>query len=224
MNAYRFALSGIDLTALPSGALWIAAARALCVSDLHLGKSDRIARRRGLMLPPYEVRATLDRLAADVAAVQPALVICLGDSFDDLAAADSLTNDDRARLTALQKGRDWLWIAGNHDDGRHALGGDHANQWQHGALAFRHIAAPAPVAEVSGHFHPKLALPGCPARPCFLIDSARVIMPAYGAYTGGLRATDPAVRSLMADRALAVLTGTRCIPAPLPRRPVRQTG
>lgn len=224
MNAYRFALSGVDLVALPSGALWLPGARALCVSDLHLGKSDRIARRHGLMLPPYEVRATLDRLAQDIAAQDPALVICLGDSFDDLAAAESLTGDDRGRLAAMQRGRGWLWIAGNHDAGPPGHGGSACDDWRHGPLAFRHIAVPGARGEVSGHFHPKLSLPGCAARPCFLIDAARVILPAYGTYTGGLRATDPVVRSLMADRALAVLTGARCIPAPLPPAGLRRLG
>lgn len=224
MNAYRFALSGVALAALPSGALWLPAARALCVSDLHFGKSDRIARRRGVMLPPYETRATLDRLAQDVAALDPAAVICLGDSVDDLAAAESVTAEDRARLAAMQAGRGWVWIAGNHDDGAIGLGGLSCADWRHGPLVFRHIAAAGAQAEVSGHFHPKLSLPGCAARPCFLIDAARVIMPAYGAYTGGLRATDPAVRGLMADRALAVLTGPRCIPAPLPPIPARRLG
>lgn len=220
MNTYAFSLGGQRMVARPSGALWLPDARALCVSDLHLGKSDRIARRLGLMLPPYEVAATLDRLSVDLDATDPAVVICLGDSFDDLSAAASLTEDDRLRLLALQAGRRWIWVAGNHDPGPIDIGGSHLADWRCGDLVFRHIARPGATAEVSGHFHPKLGLPGLgAARPCFLIDTHRAVLPAYGTYTGGLRATDPALRGLLAPRALAVLTGPRCLPVPLPPLP-----
>lgn len=216
MNGLSFALQGVALVALPSGALWLPGARTLCVSDLHLGKSDRIARRLGLMLPPYEVQATLDRLDADLDAMAPDSVVCLGDSFDDRAAADSLDDAARTRLARMQAGRLWIWIAGNHDAGPLDLGGTYLAEWQAQGLTFRHIARPGAVAEVSGHYHPKFALKGTgPARPCFLIDAARVILPAYGAYTGGLGAMDPALRSLFGPRAIAVLTGRRAIAAPL---------
>jgi DNA ligase-associated metallophosphoesterase len=216
MNALPFTLAGEPLLALPCGALFHPGARLLCVSDLHLGKSDRIARRSGAMLPPYETRATLDRLSAAVDQTDPRTILCLGDSFDDLAAADSLAEDDRATLLRLQAGREWVWIEGNHDPGPVDLGGSHRAALTIGALTFRHIATPGETGEVSGHYHPKLALPGTGARACFLFDSRRLILPAYGAYTGGLRASDPALRGLFGPDARAILTGRRPILTALP--------
>jgi DNA ligase-associated metallophosphoesterase len=217
MNTHTFPFASTTLTALPSGALYYPAESLLCVSDLHLGKSDRIARRQGLMLPPFETEATLDRLDADLATTGARTVICLGDSFDDTAAADSLTEDNLTRLLQLQAGRRWIWIAGNHDPAPLNLGGTHLAAFHSGPLTFRHAATPSAVNEVSGHYHPKLALPGAGgARPCFVFDNHRLILPAYGTYTGGLHATDPALRSLFAPRAFAILTGRKAILAPLP--------
>ncbi len=101
--------------ARPSGALWLPGARALIVSDLHLGKAERLARRGGPFLPPYEVAETLARLEAEIAALNPRHVACLGDSFDDPAAARRLDPADWRRLAALAAGRRWTWISGNHD-------------------------------------------------------------------------------------------------------------
>jgi uncharacterized protein len=217
MNTHPFPFAGTTVTALPTGALHLASDNLLCVSDLHLGKSDRIARRHGLMLPPFETESTLDRLDADLAATGARTVICLGDSFDDTAAADSLSDANRAQLLRLQAGRRWIWIAGNHDPAPVDLGGTHLAAFHTGPLTFRHAATPSADNEVSGHYHPKLALPGAGgARPCFLFDDRRLILPAYGTYTGGLHATDPALRSLFAPRAFAILTGRKTILAPLP--------
>lgn len=217
MNSYRFTLGSARLSALPSGALFDPGEGLLCVSDLHFGKSDRIARRRGIMLPPYETRATLDRLATDLAATGARRVICLGDSFDDTAAADSLTEAERDTLLSLQAGRDWIWIAGNHDPGPVDLGGSHRDEVTIGGLTYRHESHAESSNEVSGHFHPKHALPGAgAARPCFLFDAVRVILPAYGTYTGGLSATAPVLRHRLGPRAFAILTGRRAILAPLP--------
>ncbi len=130
MNSHAFTFCATRCHALPSGALWLADDGVLCVSDLHLGKSNRIARRSGVMLPPYDVQETLDKLATDIAATDPQQVICLGDSFDDLAAADNLGDDMRLRLTSLQAGRKWVWIEGNHDPGPVDLGGSHLAQVQ----------------------------------------------------------------------------------------------
>lgn len=218
MTAYAFTLASARLSALPSGALHWASERLLCVSDLHFGKSERLARRGGALLPPYETRETLSRLDAVIEATRPETVICLGDSFDDLTAAHALPDAERLWLTRLMAGRDWIWIEGNHDAGPVEIGGSHRAEFTLGPLTFRHIADPAAQAEVSGHYHPKLRLGG-QSRPCFLFDAKRLILPAFGAYTGGLRHDNPALSGLMQEGALAILTGSRATPCPLPRRP-----
>lgn len=211
---HAFTLSGETLHALPSGALYWPAQRLLCVSDLHLGKSERLARRGGALLPPYETRETLDRLESEIDRTAPATVICLGDSFDDLAAVQGLEEEARLRLARLMAGRNWTWIEGNHDAGPVEIGGTHRAQMTLGPLTFRHIADPAEKAEVSGHYHPKARIRGI-ARPCFLLDAARLVLPAYGTYTGGLPTHDRALRGLMQQGAIAILTGSRAMPMPM---------
>ena len=213
MNEHEFILCGTVCQAMPSGALYLPQHNVLCVSDLHLGKSDRVARRSGVMLPPYEVRETLGNLQNDINAINPNCVICLGDSFDDLDAASSLHEDMRLLLVGLQAGREWIWIEGNHDPGPVDLGGTHLVQTIVGTLTFRHIAT-SKKAEVSGHYHPKHRVIGR-SRPAFIYDRDRLIMPAYGAYTGGLASHKPALRQLFGANAIAVLTGTKSIAVPL---------
>lgn len=211
---HAFTLSGETLHALPSGALYWPAQRLLVVSDLHLGKSERLARRGGALLPPYETRETLDRLESEIDRTAPATVICLGDSFDDLAAVRGLEEEARLRLARLMAGRNWTWIEGNHDAGPVEIGGTHRAQMTLGPLTFRHIADPAEKGEVSGHYHPKARIRGI-ARPCFLLDAARLVLPAYGTYTGGLPTHDRALRGLMQQGAIAILTGSRAMPMPM---------
>ncbi len=217
MNGYAFSLAGAELTALPSGALWWEARALLAVSDLHFGKSDRAARRTGRLLPPYETQETLARLDADIAATRPATVVCLGDSFDDTLAAEALAEADLLWLARLMAGRRWVWVAGNHDPGPVAIGGTHLAELQEGPLRFRHIAMPGAAGEVSGHYHPKARLGRGIARRCFLTDAARVILPAYGTYTGGLGCDDAALSGLFGAGALALLVGRRVVPVPMPR-------
>ena len=214
-------LAGHSLVPRPTGTLVWPGEGLLVVADLHLGVSGRLARRGGAFLPPYETDDTLDRLAGEIASVDPAGVICLGDSFDDAVAARSLTAGQRARLGGMAEGRDWLWIAGNHDPAPAgaALPGRWVEEIRVGPLAFRHIAEaepPAPgTAEVSAHYHPKarVAAGGRPiARAAFLYSGSRLILPAFGTYTGGLDASDPAFDALMGPGALALLTGRRITP------------
>jgi DNA ligase-associated metallophosphoesterase len=215
MTSHAFTLAGASLLALPSGALHWPAQDLLVVSDLHFGKASRLARRGGALLPPYGTRETLARLDADLGATGTRQVICLGDSFDDLAAEAEMDEGDRLWLVRLMAGREWIWITGNHDPGPLALAGSHRTAHHLGALTFRHIAEPATAAgEVSGHYHPKARVSG-PARPCFLLDATRLILPAYGAYTGGLSCEAPELRSLMQPGAVAILTGRRALPVPL---------
>ena len=214
MRSYSFQLGPARLYALPSGALHWPDQALLVVSDLHFGKSERLARRGGALLPPYENQTTLAKLDRDIEATRPGLVICLGDSFDDLFAADEMTEDARMWLMRLMAGRDWVWIEGNHDAGPLALGGRHLAALAVEGVTFRHIALPGAALEVSGHYHPKARLPGRSA-PCFLIDAARVILPAYGTFTGGLACDHPDLLALMQPLALAVLTGPGCLPRPM---------
>lgn len=216
MTTYSFTLNGTPLTALPSGALYWPAENLLAVSDLHFGKAERLARRGGTLLPPFDTTETLSRLDADIAATNPAAVICLGDSFDDLDAANALQNADHLWLTKLMAGRQWTWVEGNHDPGPINLGGTHKADLALGPLTFRHIADPARSGEISGHYHPKARIAG-QSRACFLLDQNRLIMPAYGAYTGGLWCDHSVLTTLMQPNALAILTGPRAIPIPMPR-------
>jgi DNA ligase-associated metallophosphoesterase len=221
MNAHAFNLAGAELTALPSGALWWAREQLLCASDLHLCKTERMMRRGGAMLPPYETRDTLARLDADIAATSARTVICLGDSFDDLAAAQAICDEDRTWLTRMQAGRSWIWVEGNHDPGPIDLGGSHRREVTIGSLTFRHIADPKASGELSGHYHPKARLQArgrMISRPCFVSDSTRTILPAYGTYTGGLDWTNQAFAGLFGPDAQAFLTGRTVTAVPLPHR------
>lgn len=215
-----FTFAGTALEALGSGALHWPDAQLLVVSDLHLGKSERVARRSGQMLPPYETIDTLTKLEAALETTKAAQVICLGDSFDDLAAGAALAPELVDWITRLMAGRDWTWIEGNHDPGPLEIGGTHRAQLRLGALTFRHIAEPGASGEVSGHYHPKARLNAkgrVMTRPCFLYDDARLILPAFGTYTGGLRSTSDALLRLMASSARAILTGPSPVEIPMPR-------
>ena len=219
-RSHAFAFHGADLVALPSGALHWPAMRLLVVSDLHLGKSARLSAVGGAQLPPYETRETLLRLEADLDATGARTVICLGDSFDADGIADALPEAEIDWILRLQAGRSWTWIEGNHDPGPVALGGGHARQAQIWPLTFRHIATRGAAAEVSGHFHPKARLYArgrALSCPCFLVDDSRLILPAYGAYTGGLRTDSAVLDALMGPGAQAILTGRRAVAIPMPR-------
>jgi hypothetical protein len=212
-------LIGHRLHLLPSGAALWSDAATLVVADLHLGKSERRARRWGALLPPYDTAETLARLDAVLSMARPATVVCLGDSFDDTAAAGTLDEDVRLWLARMMAGRQWVWVAGNHDPAPVSVGGTSLAEYRAGGLVFRHIARSDTAAgEVSGHYHPKLRLPVAgagPARPVFLGDGRRLILPAFGAFTGGLSALDPAISDLLAADAMAVLTGRPMVRVPL---------
>ena len=219
MNTHPLSLAGARLIALPSGALLWPERRTLAVSDLHLGKAERMARRGGGLLPPYETAETLARLRADLDAWAPDRVICVGDSFDDAAAAAHLSAQMQTGLAALLAGRDWVWVAGNHDPSPLALGGRSSEAFALGPLVFRHIAqAGAAAGEVSGHYHPKASVAGRGrrvSRRCFLTDGARLILPAYGCYTGGLHASQAARAAGLGYGAVAILTGPTMVRLPV---------
>jgi uncharacterized protein len=215
MPGHEFRLNQAVLTAMPSGALWWPERLLLCVADLHLGKSERMARRGGALLPPYETRDTLDRLGAEIDRLRPQQVVCLGDNFDDDAAGEALHPADHGALMRLMAGRHWVWLSGNHDPGPIDLGGENRAELHLLGLTFRHIAAETPLpGEVSGHYHPKIRISG-ESRPCFLIDQTRVILPAFGTYTGGLGSNSSILNEIMGSRAIAVLTGSRALAVPM---------
>jgi DNA ligase-associated metallophosphoesterase len=205
-----------------SGALWIPAHRALVVADLHLEKGSAFA-VRGQLLPPYDSRATLDKLEAEIAELDPARVVLLGDSFHDTKAIARMAADDRSRLDHLAAGRDWLWLEGNHDrealarnaDGLNRLPGRIVGDIALGALRLTHEPEPLTAhndrrGEVAGHLHPaaKVAAYGRGVRrPCFVTDGSRIILPAFGAFTGGLNVRDPAIADLFAAPPLAAVLG-----------------
>lgn len=216
MSGYKFSFHGAELFACPSGALWWPDQQLLCVSDLHFGKADRFARKSRGLLPPYEVRETLSRLEDDITTLRARKVICLGDSWDDLEAAERLPEDEKLWLMRLMAGRQWIWIEGNHDPGPIELAGTHLAELTLGPLTFRHIAEAGAAGEVSGHYHPKARLANR-SQPVFLLDANRLILPAFGTYTGGIRSTHPVLSSLMGPDALALVTGTTVHAIPMPR-------
>ena len=191
-------LCGEALLPDPSGALVWPAAEAVVVADLHLEKGSSFPG-----LPPYDTAATLARLGEVLRHWRPRRVICLGDSFHDGNAESRLDRADRHALSELVAGHDWLWVAGNHDPAPPALGGHVVSEIAIGRLAFRHEAvAASPAGEISGHYHPKAAWRARGRRVvgrCFVGDQRRLILPAFGAYAGGLDVRDPAIARLFPD-------------------------
>lgn len=199
-RAHVFEVAGAALTADPLGALYCAAERCLIIADLHLEKGSSFA-ARGVFLPPYDTAATLAKLMRLIARYAPRRVVCLGDSFHDRAADIRLGENNIATLRALQAGRDWQWIAGNHDPAPpRGLGGEAACELALGALTLRHEPRPGPQpGEVAGHLHPaaRVVSPsGSTRRRCFVSDGARCVLPAFGAFTGGLNWRDAAFAGL----------------------------
>ncbi len=203
-------LNGTEILADISGALFWPERRLLAVADLHLEKGSGFA-SRGRLLPPYDTAATLLAVSAAIERHDPAVVVCLGDSFHDMEAAGRLGRADRARLSHLTHEHDWIWIAGNHDPAPPAsLGGRVLAELVLGPLVFRHVAATAAVGEVSGHFHPKAGLSWrgrYVGGRCFIGDDRRLILPAFGAYAGGLDVLDPAIRRLFGRKAKVHILG-----------------
>ncbi|MBM3546627.1 MAG: ligase-associated DNA damage response endonuclease PdeM [Alphaproteobacteria bacterium] len=208
-------VNGADLVADHAGALWWPERRVMVVADLHFEKGSALG------LPPYDSRETLARLEQLRERLNPAQVIALGDSFHDRSAESRFDEEDGRRLRRLTDACDWVWIEGNHDPAPAALwGGRVAEEIVIGPLVFRHQAErKRNVGEVSGHYHPKLSVAvrgRMVTGRCFLSDGTRLVLPAFGAFTGGLDARDPALRRLF-GRGLAahVLGVSRVVRVPL---------
>ena len=204
-------LLGELLTPHVSGALWWGVERTLVVSDLHLEKGSSFA-ARGVSLPPYDTRETLDQLEAVVALFAPKRVIALGDSFHDRGLDGRMAAVDRMRLCVLVGSVDeWVWIAGNHDPRPSPrIGGVAREVYRAGPLVFRHEPTGA-RGDVAGHLHPCARVVGRGSalrRRCFVADGARLVMPAFGAFTGGLNVCDAAFDAAFPESApLAYVLG-----------------
>ena len=203
------AISGKAFVADMSGALYWPAEKMLIVADLHLGKGTAFAVRGTQMLPPYDTRDTLLRLVRVIDAYDVKTVVALGDSFHDSKSFEFMNEDDRKILTVLQDERDWIWINGNHDpEIAEQAGGSRADQLELGGLVLRHEPRIGPVThEIAGHLHPaaKVSLYGHSIRrPCFIGNSRRLIMPAFGSYTGGLNVLDQAFSPLFGNDGFSV--------------------
>jgi len=215
-----FAFAGVPFLALPQGALFWPARGALIVADLHLEKGSWFA-ARGQMLPPYDSVATLGDLTALVAATGARELWCLGDSFHDSRGCERLGPAARAMLTGLTGALDWTWITGNHDAGLvDHCGGQILVEAEVGGLILRHEAEPGEHRpELSGHFHPKLRIRTRGrqvARRAFVASDTKLILPAFGALTGGLDVGHPEiVRAVGRDARALVPVNDRMLSFPV---------
>jgi len=223
---HAFALAGAEIVADPAGAMYWPSERMLVIADLHLEKGSAFA-KRGVLLPPYDTATTLLRLADLLHRYAPLRVVALGDSFHDSEGPRRMSSADGTALRGLQSGCDWIWIAGNHDaDLPRDIGGNFACSLALGPLIFRHLpAAGAADGEVAGHLHPvaRVAQRGrSVSRRCFTSDGRRLVMPAFGAYAGGLNIRDDAFFGLfgtltytalmIGEQRLYALSAARCLP------------
>jgi DNA ligase-associated metallophosphoesterase len=202
------AICGKRFLAHQYGALYWPAEQALLVCDLHLEKGSAFA-THGQMLPPYDTRETLNKLAALIDRYEPETVIALGDSLHDPEALARMDARDVESLHILQEDRDWIWITGNHDPQiDDTLAGYVAPEVTVAGMTLRHMPHPGPAThEIAGHFHPaaRVVMHGTSLRrPCFVSNGLRLIMPAFGAYAGGLNILDAAFEPLFGDDGLSV--------------------
>jgi DNA ligase-associated metallophosphoesterase len=211
-------VAGAVLAPQPEGALWWREERLLAVADLHLEKGSSFA-ARGMLLPPYDTATTLAALGRLIGRLQPRVVLALGDSFHESAAARRLSPPDRDSLARMQAGREWIWIAGNHDPDLPAeLRGERLPSVSIGPLTFRHEpAAAAAAGEIAGHLHPSARVSGrlgSVRRRCFAGDGSRMVLPAFGAYAGGLNVLSRAFAGLFSGESFRawMLNGGRIYP------------
>jgi uncharacterized protein len=232
-GAGELTVAGAPLVADIAGALYWPEEGLLVVSDLHLEKGSAFA-ARGVLMPPYDTATTLERLAGLLARYAARIVVALGDNFHDGGGPARLASSDRAHLLELQRGRDWVWIAGNHDpDPGEGIGGAFARSLALGPLSFRHEPAAAAShggivgesdGEIAGHLHPAARVHQrgrTLTRKCFATDGTRRGMPAFGAYTGGLNIRNAAfvkifgalgfTAHLIGQRRLYAFAAARCL-------------
>jgi DNA ligase-associated metallophosphoesterase len=206
-------VAGAEVVMRPSGALWLERDGVLVLADVHFEKGSSYA-ARGQLLPPYDTREALRRMALEVAALQPRAVVMLGDAFHDCDASDRLCREDAEALTAIVSGRTLVWVVGNHDPlPPKALPGEPAKEVAVAGLILRHEPTfGSAMGEAAGHLHPcaRVSAGGRSVRRrCFVTDGDRLVLPAFGAYAGGLSVLDRAFTSLFHRPPLVVALGAR---------------
>jgi DNA ligase-associated metallophosphoesterase len=214
----------------PAGALVWPRLSLLAVADLHLEKGSACA-RTGSLVPPWDSRITLDRFDALITTYRPQTIVSVGDGFHDDQASARLHATEAHLLAAIAHSARLVWVCGNHDPSPPSgIAGECAESLEIGPLLFRHQARLGATGEISGHFHPKARVAtrvGEVTRPCFIADPARIILPSFGAYTGGLNIASPAIAALFPDGAEAFLLGRdklfRFTVQPPPRKRVAAT-
>ena len=205
-------VNGVTLVLDASGAAWWPEQATLVFADIHFEKGSSYA-RRGALLPPYDTRTTLRRMAEAIARRAPRRIVALGDSFHDRDAAERLDDSERAALAQLGRGAEWVWITGNHDPAPPSwLGGAIVPELRLGGLLFRHEPGVFfQPGEIAGHLHPCTTVTRrgrSLRRRCFVSDGRRMVLPAFGAYAGGLDLRDPAIGSLFEGAFGAFVLGT----------------
>lgn len=217
MNFREITLAEQQLWLLPGGAAFLPETATLVVADLHLGKGTS-ARSRGLLLPPGDTVATLEKLSKLLDVYAPQRLIALGDSFHDGQAGDRMLDAEKTRLEAITRATPTIWVAGNHDVFPvSGLTGTWVEELQLGNLILRHIPSPrvsVGKGELAGHLHPKIRMRikrHTITRPCFITATDRLILPAFGAYTGGLSISDPAFVRLFPQGSAVYVWGTEQI-------------
>ncbi|WP_297800668.1 ligase-associated DNA damage response endonuclease PdeM [uncultured Brevundimonas sp.] len=214
--SHQIVVAGEPCVLRAAGTLWLPQHGTLVVSDLHLEKGSAYA-AKGQLLPPYDTRETLDRLLAEVADTEAKTLVLLGDSLHDMGAVSRIPVAEREAVIDLARSLDLVWISGNHDpDGGAAFGGRSTDEMQLGNLTLRHEPqAGSQTGEVAGHLHPCAKVKGAGGavrRRCFLSDGNRLILPAFGAYTGGLNVLDAAYEGMFAPKVCAYVLGRKVIP------------
>ena len=214
-RSQRISLGGLEFIPDLSGALYVPDFQALLIADLHLEKGTSLA-RRGVHLPPYDTRESLRQLSAAIHATRPRRLIFLGDSFHDGGARERIDPDDLASLRSITSDTDTIWITGNHDPQPPTdIGGKIASEIALGPVMLRHEphSLRSGMFEIAGHLHPAAAVESRGHRircRCFIADAHRMIMPAFGSYTGALSVKSEAFDGLFEEFQVWMI-GTRSI-------------
>ena len=210
-GGYGFTLHTTFVVALPEGLLWLPDSKTLVASDLHLEKGSAFA-AKGSLLPPFDTSETLNRLDIVMMRLKPDLLIALGDSFHDVRADERLHPTDKSRLLEISLRQQTIWVEGNHDpEVPDWLAGERRAAFCHEALLFTHAPTGQVAGEVAGHLHPCARVAGASGRTirrrCFVSDGSCLIMPAFGAFTGGLNIRDTAFDGLFTAPPVALIMG-----------------